>query len=343
MVTCCSDCFQDVAIIEFIGDNHGHGKCGSCKKTNAFTIDPAKLSHLFYPFLGLVNESENAGVTLDEVLNNLFEIFSVNVRNKNQLLEHIIGPEFSSKKYVLKQEFGKNAEEWENFKDELKHQNRFFPKNSLYSSLFDPKANNNGDFFQVIEQLKSEYDSSDFFYRARISDSALSKDRMGMPPKEIATYGRANPAGISLLYLADNKETCVAEVRPNNTSTIYISELKSNRKVEIIDLTDPRKRISICSFEDDRFTSVIEIINLLEILSKELSKPVRPESSDIDYLPTQFICEFIKNFSVCDGIAFESSFKKGKNFVFFKEDFFTISEPTTYKVTKIKHEFSEAE
>lgn len=341
MVTCCSECFQDVAIIEFIGDNHGHGKCGSCRKTNAFTIDPVKLAHLFYPFLGLVNENQEDGVPLGEILNNLFEIFNSNVRNKNQLLEHIIGAEYSSKKYVLKQEFSKNIVGWENFKDELKHQNRFFPKNSLYSSLFDPKADDNGDLFQIIEQLKIEYDNSDSFFRARISDSPLSKDKMGMPPKGIATYGRANPAGISLLYLADNKETCVAEVRPNNTSTIYISELRSNRKVEIIDLTEPRKKISICSFEEDRFTSVIEIINLLEILSKELSKPVRPESSDIDYLPTQFICEFLKNFSVCDGIAFESSFRKGKNFVFFKEDFFTVSEPATYKVTEIKHDFSE--
>jgi len=343
MATCCAECFQDVTIIEFIGNNHENGKCGSCKKTNAFTIDPSKLAHLFYPFLGLVNESEEDGVTLDKILDNLFEIFNNNVKNQNQLLEKILGHEYSSKKFILKHKFGRNIEEWENFKEELKHENRFFPKNSLYSSLFNTKGADNGDFFQVIEQLKVDYDDSDSFYRARISDLALSKENMGMPPKGTARYGRANPAGISLLYLANNKETCVAEVRPNNTSKIHISELKPNRKIEIIDLTEPRKKLSICSFEDDSFNSVIEIINLLEILSKELSKPVRPESSDIDYLPTQFLCEFIKNFSVCDGIAFESSFRKGKNFVFFKEELFTVSEPATYKVTEIRHDFSEDE
>lgn len=201
-MTCCSECFQDVTIIEFIGNNHTNGRCGTCGKENAFTIEPDKLSHLFYPFLGLVNES-NQGERLDRILNDLFEIFNPQVRSPHQLIENIIGAEFTSKEYTLKQSFDKSVCEWEEFKDELKHQNRFFPKNSLYSSLFGLK---NNDFFQIIEQLKTEYDTGDVFYRARISDTILNRDNMGMPPKGYATYGRANPVGISLLYLANNQE-----------------------------------------------------------------------------------------------------------------------------------------
>ena len=162
---------------------------------------------------------------------------------------------------------------------------------------------------------------------------------MGKPPAGNATAGRANPIGISYLYLANNEETCISEVRPNNTSIIYISKLILEEDVSLIDLTSPRKKISICSFDETRYNNVISILNLLEMLSSELSKPVRPESSNIDYIPTQFLCEFLKSFSNCDGIIFERSFGMGKNFVFYDDLCFKIEDPISYKITEIVHSF----
>lgn len=65
---------------------------------------------------------------------------------------------------------------------------------------------------------------------------------MGKPPARNATAGRANPIGISYLYLANNEKTCISEVRPNNTSIIYISKLILEEDVSLIDLTSPRKK-----------------------------------------------------------------------------------------------------
>ncbi|HFF9490160.1 RES family NAD+ phosphorylase [Serratia marcescens] len=339
MPSCCSECFHDIEIVEFIVKDHLNGRCGHCKKENAFTINPEALSHFFEPFLGLVTEKED-GRLLSEVLNDLFNIFSSKVKSNCRLLSEILGGDYGQKKYELKQDFQEHISAWETFKEELKHQNRFFPKNTLYSSLFDTReANIDGDLFQIIEQLRVEYDEGEVFYRARINDGPLLKVDMGMPPKEKATAGRANPVGIPYLYLADHEKTCVAEVRPNNTSTIYIANFTSNKKLSIVDLTEPRKRFSVCSFDEGRFTTIIGIIKLLETLSNELSKPVRPESSSIDYIPTQFLCEFLKGFSNCDGIAFESSFGKGKNFVFFDDAGFDIEDPVPHKIISIEHNF----
>lgn len=98
--------------------------------------------------------------------------------------------------------------------------------------------------------------------------------------------------------------------------------------------------MSICKFEEGHYNNVISILNLIEALSRELSIPVRPESSNIDYIPTQFLCEFLKSFSKCDGIIFESSFGSGLNFVFFLEVDFTVSNPIIHRVTRITHEYN---
>lgn len=340
MSLCCISCFHDVVIRDFIGKDHGNGRCGHCRTADVFTVDTEKLSQFFEPFLGLVEENDD-GNSLSDILQNLFHMFNNQVEDKDRLIAHILGEEYGNKKYKLKHHYQEHLDGWEEFKNEIKHKNRFFPEKSMYSSLFDIKDDDfDGDFFDMIEQLKIDYHEEDKFYRARINESLLTKDKMGMPPKEYASAGRANPIGISYLYLSNNKPTCIAEVRPNNTSKIHISEFKLLRDVSLIDLTNPRKKMSICKFEEGHYNDVISILNLIEALSRELSIPVRPESSNIDYIPTQFLCEFLKSFSKCDGIIFESSFGSGLNFVFFSEVGFSVSDPIIHRVTKITHEYN---
>lgn len=57
------------------------------------------------------------------------------------------------------------------------------------------------------------------FFRARIHEFNMSKakydnEKMGPPPKHKATQGRLNPVGIPYLYLANDVDTAVSEVRP---------------------------------------------------------------------------------------------------------------------------------
>ena len=339
MANCCTNCFHDIAIVEFICSNHSNGRCGHCRTDNTQTIQPEELSQFFEPFLGLVEEDEH-GETLSTILQNLFNIFNSNVLNPQNLLREILGDDYVNKRYRLNQDFQIHANQWEEFKKEIKFNNRFFPQNTIYSSLFDIREGNaDADFFQIIEQLKVDYNLGESFYRARIHDGPLDSSKMGKPPEGNASAGRANPIGISYLYLAENEKTCVAEVRPNYTSTVFISSFVLNKNVHLIDLTSPRKKLSICSFDEGRFNNVISILNLLETLSKELSKPVKPESSGIDYIPTQFLCEFLKSFSKCDGIIFESSFGGGKNYVFYDDSLFSIQEPIPNRITEISHSF----
>jgi len=57
-------------------------------------------------------------------------------------------------------------------------------------------------------------------------------------------------------------------------------------------------------------------------ISADLSKPHRRYDSELEYIPTQFICEFIKHLTGADGIKFSSSLdsEKGNNIVLFATD-----------------------
>src|SRR5690606_2903130 len=54
-------------------------------------------------------------------------------------------------------------------------------------------------------------------YRARLhhksNEPAYAVDKMFCPPKDDSTAGRANPSGIPYLYLSDNEETVLYEIR----------------------------------------------------------------------------------------------------------------------------------
>jgi len=59
----------------------------------------------------------------------------------------------------------------------------------------------------------------------------------------------------------------------------------------------------------------------------------------LDYIPTQFLCEFIKSEAKFDGLIFNSSFGNGKNYVFFDGDTLVPAEPQKYVVNKTVHEY----
>lgn len=57
---------------------------------------------------------------------------------------------------------------------------------------------------------------------------------------------------------------------------------------------------------------------LTDSISKDLSKPLRRYDSEIEYVPTQLICEFCKEYVHADGICFKSSlYPGGVNYVLF--------------------------
>lgn len=343
MPLCCPNCFNDIGLKEYITLNGKNDVCSYCGSARVHCIEPGNIRQLFEFFsygIQRITDGE-IGYTYSDLIQNNFSVFSNIVKNAHDLTNDILGEDFIQPIFRLNFDPSKHSSLWNEFKDELKYTNRFFPTNSLYSSLFTGFHKNeiDGNFSALLGQLTKPIYSKNVFYRARISDNDLNVDDMKMPPKGLSSGGRANPVGISYLYLASNLETCIAEVRPSNSSRIQISKFTLTKDMNVLDLTSPRCDISATVFEGDEIEDILNYVNLLETLSLELSKPILPDKSIIDYIPTQFLCEFIKSVGSYDGIIFNSSFGHGVNFVFFSQENFIINNPESYSVTKTSHEY----
>ncbi len=122
----------------------------------------------------------------------------------------------------------------------------------------------------------------------------------GAPPADNATSGRFNPEKIRYLYLAEDPQTAVYEVRPTIGQDVSVAAYRTNDEIKIYDLAAEIKpqegEILDCDY------------TLFSVIQKQFSEPNTGDS--FRYLPTQFLCELIKQMGF-DGLRFRSSLKNG--------------------------------
>lgn len=336
---CCVDCFSDKAIKRIIVKFDQLGRCHFCHKNDVSVITINELINLTRSTLENLSymfSEDDTGNKLIDILDSDFRLFSKHtdkIRLKNELTHHF--PIILEKKYKS-ENMMQVYMQWTDFKEEIIHKNRFFPQTSIYTQAFLPAGNLYNNFQQLIEQLKLPIHPSEYFYRGRISENILNHNSMGKPPANLATIGRANPYGISYLYLAKTKETCIKEIRPNNGDTISIAKFNVTQQLNVIDLRSPRENISFLSLTATDYIDILKLVSLLETFAEELSLPVLPNNSQREYIPTQFITEFFKTHGNLDGIIFNSSYGSGYNLVLFDDQHCICDPSTPIEFVKIK-------
>lgn len=338
MHKCCSNCFTDKSLKLEINQKGKIARCHYCGSNDSSTIEINTLYSIISPLIeAIINAytEDHNGINLIEILQEDFILFN----NNTQTVE-LISDALHSKPDLLNKRFKEiskdTVNEWHKFKHELIHNNRFFPQTEIYKNAFLESGNLFSVFTEVIEQLNYQITTRDTFFRARISSENLLHKDMGKPPEDRVSIGRANPDGISYLYIAENIETSLTEVRPSNGQTVSVAQFKSTSDINVINLQHPRKDISFLSLSlNDNFYNILKLVYLLEEFSKELSLPVLPTRSRLDYIPTQFITEFFKNLGNIDGLMFTSSFGKGCNVVIFTDGLMNCVETIAIQLHKI--------
>ncbi|AUZ55965.1 hypothetical protein B1L07_13700 [Stenotrophomonas acidaminiphila] len=133
----------------------------------------------------------------------------------------------------------------------------------------------------------------------------------------VAQAGRANPAGLSYLYAASDRETAISEVRPTVADLVAVGRFEPACGFKLVDLSDPRSLISPFRLDLGALGNVRDAMGLLTMLSEDLTRPTPPHRAFYDYLATQYLCELIKTIGY-DGVRYRSSLKEGGyNFAFF--------------------------
>ena len=173
------------------------------------------------------------------------------------------------------------------------------------------------------------------FYRARINSTRkpFNITKMGKPSKILVFNGRANPVGIPYLYVASSIETAIAEVRAHKGETLTVAEFGIKRRLELADLRNPQSTIS--PFEENELEIIYKNMPFLTLLGNELSKPIIPRETNLEYLPSQYLSELLKHIGF-HGIIYKSSIADGNNYVIFDDKRLKAVKIYQYKITDVK-------
>ncbi|MBC8342548.1 MAG: RES family NAD+ phosphorylase [Bacteroidetes bacterium] len=276
-------------------------------------------------------EKDHNGLALNEHLQRDWNVFAITANRIQQKLLKAISFNNDLFKIKYKPVFlieRKNVEQWEKFREELKHRNRFFPNDAPDKSNLEPF----GKYIGVILNKGSQN-----FFRARIniSDKPYKLSQMSNPPKNLVSNGRANPIGIPYLYLASSVDTAISEIRGNKGEIVTVAEFIMNKDLELADLRDPKNTISPFELnEENELELIYKNIPFLTLLGNELSKPIIPREANLEYLPSQYLCELLKNIGF-HGIIYKSSIAGGNNYVIFNSNKLKAIGTYQYQITDI--------
>jgi len=338
-MNCCENCFRDIELKSFIGSNSNEtGNCDFCGTENTSLIDCTELQDQFLSLLDIYQINAGEGKNIDEIIQEEWNIFKLEDSQiiKNLLASIVTGldEEYltlinSAVKNTVLTEADEYIENWESFKKEIKEVNRFLIQN---------KAD-----LEVIEEIfpPRSYSRGKIFYRSRIcnDENGYPPEKMGKPPKKFAKSGRANPKGIPYLYVAQSKETTFYEARATFLDYAAIGKFKLLANARVIAL---RSDFQVSPFlEEFSIEKYLKSKPFIELLENELSKPLRRQDDELDYLPTQYLCEYIKHLGY-DGVEYGSSLHEGGiNIVFFDDTKLECVETKVFEVSKIEIESNE--
>lgn len=335
---CCPNCFWDSVLKSYVVSySTQKGNCDFCESQNIEIIIPSELYYNYFEYLiSIYQPISEGGLVLHECLRrdweNLFRINDNLVIKK--LLSKICAEELDKNSdflnmkvdFLYVNELVDNQEtNWDVFVREIKFKNRFFIENKINLTLLE----------KLFKSHEKPYKKGKVFHRARICDGEqiYDKKKMGKPPIEKSTAGRANPKGISYLYVSNDWETTLYETRASLYDYVTIAEFKINKDINVLNLRDTSK-IGPFTIDGD-IGEYLKHKKYLSKLEKELSKPIRRQDSELDYLPTQYLCEFIKSIGF-DGVEFRSSLNpNGYNLAIFNDEAFECVKTTLHEVKTV--------
>lgn len=333
---CCANCFGDSFLDRHIPKIvQQTGACSFCSSDRTALVSPTELQDYFQSVISIYGEDAGADAKpLVAWLHEDWQIFSTldPVRAQTLLGEILNDGEIVRKKHLPRNIPELDAvEKWATFRNEIMWKNRFFFHHELdldrLKALFDT----------YLATDAAGFDNR--LYRARIQadDTSIPIDKMGRPPAPQAKNGRANPVGIPYLYAATTPETAIAETRPHPGDRLSVAQLHVAGPLRLLNLMHPRKTISPFEVDENELSALRNDLAFLCHLESELAKPILPRVADLEYLPTQYLCEFIKNCGY-DGVVFKSSISTGANVALFDDAKVQAETLLQYEVTKLHYE-----
>lgn len=354
------ECFLDEQLGSMIASEHRYGDCEIQHISGCIVYDTEK-DHYLEEYLEEIMDVftvarylkvADSDKRVDYLKNFLrkWKLFAVNEDDIQRMIKAICSdryrdePELFDEKVAIRELFSLDAMEqqcilknysWDDFCYNIKHVNRFHSQQVNF-----------GQLKKLLENMVMDIPKETLkLYRSRICDedhyvTGYPISKMGVPPIHLTTSGRTNSEGIQCLYLAGDEETTFHEVRAKDFDHVSVGEFIQIKDLKIVDLSlfDKIGPFSIPDFDMTWFAINIEIIRKI---GDEVAKPMRRFDRTLDYVPTQYICDYIKQLGY-DGIKFKSTLVSGGiNYAIFNEKKFSCINVKVVQIGSIKYQWTE--
>lgn len=329
----CKKCFSDNELIGFIVSQGKIDNCDCCKSEAIETIELIELLDFFRELFDnfQIKEDGKSLISLIQGNWNLFSNLDCGHKILNEALNQTESKMSNSDDLVdFSTDILENINYWSILKEQLRWERRYFTN-------IDRLTEDLG--WDSFFESKTIVSSAETFFRARLhqnsEENIISMDKMSCPPAKYASAGRANPIGIPYLYLSDNEETILYEVRASYLDEISVATFSKNEEYQSEIIISDFTEIPTL-YHPNGVNRKIKSTLLKQLISRDLSKPMRRYDSELDYIPTQFICEFIKTFTNVQGIKFRSSLHNiGSNLVLFNHETMKCRSVKKVQISKV--------
>ena len=219
---------------------------------------------------------------------------------------------------------------WEQFCRLVKGERRYTFFKSPMFELADEQDSDNGlsdilsELGSVIKAAESIIQVGTPLFRCRPADygePVMEFKHITAPPVSAAKTNRLSPVGISMFYDSFDKDTSFKEIQHYETHSrdcYYLGSFHTKRELSVVDLTSLE-----CDFWME---SLWQETLFLKRFHKEITKAIKPEDEEVEYIPSQIFTEYLrylcknKNGNAYDGIIYRSSLTNERNVALFYDN-----------------------
>ncbi|MDX9961468.1 MAG: RES domain-containing protein [Aliarcobacter sp.] len=354
----CENCFDSQSISNYImqcGEKLDSYHCNSCECISEYRFEKNRLKEKVQSIIrehyehdndhGLVTSAlimakdEDDDITsfipsglynLRDICYQLFELDTINDKFYKLLEDYSrdVISEFDDDSYSENwMDIGCNWDgskrillDWNIFCERVKHSARFFDHEGYDRTKELSKLDNT---FQTLSKKVSTT-----LYRARIINKESTyldiennpEEALGIAPSHKSGHNRFSPTGIPYVYLSEDNETILKEIRVSISDRVGIGKFGIDN-LNLIDLRKKNLEKIINNPFDYRCTAeLLCSFKTINAFLQDISKEVKKEVNHLEYIPTQIVSEYIWSLGY-DGFIFDSSLCSGSNYVLFKNSY----------------------
>lgn len=366
-VSLCAACAKHPEVIALVASDIAQGVCGVCGSSDAGVFNPERFDALRNLIRALIrlhfNEEEYnshwGGTSVDDILLN----------EKNPILAVATSPDYNDDfihritwEGDIYPDPDKGIWLYAGHDDRTGRHIQFSIPETINRELRDIELRLDRENFHEVEaameallgkierDIGANVSANSLWYRGRIGvveqvthigDGEITRiatpykgAEIGALPPPRASAGRTNRQGVSVLYVASEIETALAEIRPHPSHLISVGGFRARQDLRVARFDQP---IAPFASSDTR----LELFALIYHIDSLLSSPITPEERH-RYAATQLLSDVLIRHGF-GGVMYRSSVGSGINLCAFDPWAFEYDESTAAvkQVDQLHYDFSD--